>query len=85
MSSLSDAVPAPGSAAAPLSGKIEFRLRGAPADLKRLRDELHAAGVYVQVDHEFRNSVWPDDGLVVGALLVPVAERVGEVEAGADV
>lgn len=68
-----------------MSGKIEYQFRGAPADLNRLREALDAAGVYVQVDHEFRNSVWPDDGIVTGAVLVPVAERAGEVEAGADV
>lgn len=65
-----------------MSGKIEYQFRGTPEALKRLRDVLDQAGVFVQVDHEYKNSVRDDDGLVVGALMVPAAERIG---AGADV
>lgn len=81
MSSLSDAASG-ATQASPVGGKIELQFRGTPESLKRLREVLDQAGVFVQVDHEYKNSVWDDDGLVIGALMVPAAERIG---AGADV
>lgn len=62
------------------SVKVEIQLRGEPAGLKALRDILDAAGVFVKVDHEYKNTVWPEDGLVIGALLVPAAERALDLE-----
>lgn len=67
------------------SVKVEYQFRGDADALRTLREVLEAAGVFVQVDHEYKNTVWPEAGLVVGALLVPAAERVEpELEAAVD-
>ena len=68
----------------PAGGKIEFQLRGDADAITALRDILEAAGVFVQADHEFRDTVWKDDGLVIGALMVPAPEQqAAEAEASA--
>lgn len=81
MTSVSDAVSGV-TRVTPVGGKIEFQLRGPAGALTALRDILETAGVFVQADHEFRDTVWKDDGLVIGALMVPTLVAV-ETEGGA--
>lgn len=64
-----------------MGGKVEFHLRGAPEDLKALRQRLDEAGLFVQVDREYERSDWVEETITVGALVVPAAERL---ERGAD-
>lgn len=68
-----------------MTSKIEAQFRGDADALKALRDVLEAAGVFVKVDHEYRDEVWPEGRLVVAGLLVPAAERIApELEAAGD-
>jgi hypothetical protein len=64
------------------SVKIEAQFRGELDALKRLREVLEASGVFIEVSHEYRDTVtvWDDSGLVIADLLVPAAERAVEAE-----
>lgn len=65
-----------------MGGKVEFQLRGAPKDLRSLRQRLDEAGLFVQVDREYERSDWVEETITVGALVVPATEAL---ENGADV
>lgn len=73
MNALSDDVPAGCAARTQASRKIEFQFRGEADALRVLRDGLEAAGVFVQVDGEYKNDVWKTEGIVIGALMVRLA------------
>jgi hypothetical protein len=61
--------------------RVEAQFHGNDEALQRLREILDEAGVFVHVDHEFKDSVWPGNHMITAGLMVPVAERAVAADA----